>query len=445
MHAVKASSPISQFESRRFRTNYKISFRSPREDRYRNAYLLNLSMTGMFVRCEDPPAQGTDISFEIFPASGKDSVKGQAQVVWVRAREEGGDRPQGMGITIQRMSPEDRQLLREVVTQGLKQAGDLPEAEQLRSIVNDALGQPEHGEVDQPAGDAEAGNLSAPMAGDPISMSSGTYYDSTRKKRGMGFDILALAALLLLIGIGGSLFFLRGEKDAGSEPRAADDSRIAATSQQSGAGEASEAGGEDLGAKPGSVASESDTAPAPALPAATSEGGTSTVGSDSGVDGTVAAAPDADTQVAVAGSDPDLAEPDTVPAAEPPAQAPISQPPGPDHGVAGDAVQAWADAWSAQDVEGYLGSYAAAFDPPRNQGRRQWENSRRDKVAGPEFIRVTLSQLQVEKLGVDRAQATFQQEYRNNRMSDKVQKTLVLTWEDGRWKILEETVSAQIR
>jgi tetratricopeptide (TPR) repeat protein len=103
------------------------------------------------------------------------------------------------------------------------------------------------------------------------------------------------------------------------------------------------------------------------------------------------------------------------------------------------AVDAWAAAWSRQDVEAYLGAYADTFQVPGNATRESWEAQRRERVSGPKSISVTLDDPRVELVGERRARVTFQQHYRSDRFKSSARKTLLLGLsDDGRWRILEE-------
>ncbi|HSH08690.1 MAG TPA: FimV/HubP family polar landmark protein, partial [Burkholderiales bacterium] len=103
-----------------------------------------------------------------------------------------------------------------------------------------------------------------------------------------------------------------------------------------------------------------------------------------------------------------------------------------------ETVGAWAKAWSARDVEGYLGFYSPAFKPADGQSRSAWAKLRRVRVAGPRFIEVTISNIEVLQRDDRRAAATFEQQYRSDRFQDRVTKTLEFAREGARWLIVEE-------
>ena len=102
------------------------------------------------------------------------------------------------------------------------------------------------------------------------------------------------------------------------------------------------------------------------------------------------------------------------------------------------SIDAWAAAWSNQDVEGYLAAYADSFEVPGRQSRRQWEGLRRSRLTQPSRINVTLTYDTFEVVATDRIQVDFNQIYDSNLFSDRTNKRLVMVLEDSVWKILSE-------
>lgn len=115
--------------------------------------------------------------------------------------------------------------------------------------------------------------------------------------------------------------------------------------------------------------------------------------------------------------------------------------PAPDAAIAA-MVTAWAQAWSARDVERYLAFYAPAFKPPPGQTRAAWEKQRRARVGGPSVIEVGVSDLKVQRHDPTRAAASFRQRYRSDRYQDETDKTLELVRDGERWLIVEEKAGA---
>ena len=105
-----------------------------------------------------------------------------------------------------------------------------------------------------------------------------------------------------------------------------------------------------------------------------------------------------------------------------------------------EAVQAWAKAWSSQDAEAYLSSYAADFKAPGGESRAAWEKARRQRIAAPKSISVTVDDLKIALEGEARAKAAFRQGYRSDVLEPmQTAKTLVLVRNEGRWLIQQET------
>ncbi len=103
-----------------------------------------------------------------------------------------------------------------------------------------------------------------------------------------------------------------------------------------------------------------------------------------------------------------------------------------------DTVNGWVNAWSAQNVDGYLAYYAPEFKPAGGMPRRQWENQRRDRLKKPRFIKVTIRNTDVFLIDQQSARFSFEQAYKSDRYSDTSRKTLVLKKVNGQWQILRE-------
>jgi tetratricopeptide (TPR) repeat protein len=101
-------------------------------------------------------------------------------------------------------------------------------------------------------------------------------------------------------------------------------------------------------------------------------------------------------------------------------------------------VTGWATAWSAKDVEKYLGFYAPDFAPEGGTSRQAWEAQRRARIAKPKEIKVGVSDLKVEPAGGDRVQVVFTQEYQSDVLSNRSTKVLELTQVGGQWRIRRE-------
>jgi ketosteroid isomerase-like protein len=102
------------------------------------------------------------------------------------------------------------------------------------------------------------------------------------------------------------------------------------------------------------------------------------------------------------------------------------------------AVRAWAAAWAAKDMGGYLGAYGKEFDPPGNQDRKAWEEERRARIVGKSRIAVRLSDLDVSVNG-SKATAKFRQAYSADSLNISSRKTLDMVKAGERWVIVKES------
>src|SRR4029453_7306021 len=102
------------------------------------------------------------------------------------------------------------------------------------------------------------------------------------------------------------------------------------------------------------------------------------------------------------------------------------------------AVNAWAQAWSKKDADGYLSYYAKEFKTPGGEARDAWEKTRRARVAAPKSISVGVEGAKVTMNGADRATVTFRQNYKSDVLKSNNRKTLLMVRSGCRWQILEE-------
>lgn len=100
-------------------------------------------------------------------------------------------------------------------------------------------------------------------------------------------------------------------------------------------------------------------------------------------------------------------------------------------------VADWAKAWSAQDVPRYLSFYSSDFETPGRQARAAWESSRRARIVNKGKISVTVETPQVTVNGSS-ATVSFMQVYASDRFKEHTRKTLLMTRQDGGWKIRRE-------
>lgn len=105
------------------------------------------------------------------------------------------------------------------------------------------------------------------------------------------------------------------------------------------------------------------------------------------------------------------------------------------------AVNNWANAWSAKDVDNYVKSYSTKFVPPNKLSRSKWQEQRRVRLSKPKYIKVLLDNVRIEMLNQDLALVRFVQTYQSDNYKDQVNKQLLLNKVDGAWLISKEESS----
>lgn len=106
-----------------------------------------------------------------------------------------------------------------------------------------------------------------------------------------------------------------------------------------------------------------------------------------------------------------------------------------------ESVNNWAKAWSSQDVDKYLASYADSFKTPKGETRKTWEKTRRDRISAPSSINVELTNQKVTIVDNNNAKASFKQSYKANGKPIRTDKTLLLKKANGIWLIEQEIAS----
>lgn len=101
-------------------------------------------------------------------------------------------------------------------------------------------------------------------------------------------------------------------------------------------------------------------------------------------------------------------------------------------------VHGWAKAWTAQNVDSYLGYYSRDFEPPKGMTHKAWAEERRSRIEGKGRIRVEVSSPEVVVTG-NTAKVTFRQTYESDRLTARSRKVLVLTKNGGKWQIKQES------
>ena len=106
-----------------------------------------------------------------------------------------------------------------------------------------------------------------------------------------------------------------------------------------------------------------------------------------------------------------------------------------------EAVNNWAKAWSAKDLDKYFDSYADSFKPAKGESHKAWEQTRRDRISKPSSINVGIANPKVTLEGTDNAKVSFKQSYRADGKPISTSKTLVMKKVGGVWLIDQEVAS----
>lgn len=101
----------------------------------------------------------------------------------------------------------------------------------------------------------------------------------------------------------------------------------------------------------------------------------------------------------------------------------------------------WAKAWSQQNSEDYIAAYTDDYRPTPQLTHQQWIAQREVRLSKPLFIRIALSNIDINVLTDDLAEAYVIQRYESDTYQDAVRKRLMLIKSEGQWKIsLEQSL-----
>jgi hypothetical protein len=101
------------------------------------------------------------------------------------------------------------------------------------------------------------------------------------------------------------------------------------------------------------------------------------------------------------------------------------------------AVERWRTAWSARDVQGYIGAYSSDY-APHGMTHDTWSAQRRERLAAASSVKVSVDNLAVSFPDAGTAKAEFTQGYQADNYRDRVHKTLTLSRTESGWRIVRE-------
>lgn len=101
------------------------------------------------------------------------------------------------------------------------------------------------------------------------------------------------------------------------------------------------------------------------------------------------------------------------------------------------ALETWAKAWSAKDLDKYFAAYSPNFEPPKGQQRKDWEADRKARISSKSAIKVQIKDMAV-KWEDKKAVVTLTQSYQADEINATGKKVFDMVQESDQWLILRE-------
>ncbi|MCH9647268.1 MAG: PilZ domain-containing protein [Deltaproteobacteria bacterium] len=408
MNELLARRPVP-VESRRIPLEATVVLTQPETGFSREVAGVNLSMSGMFVSSAVLLDVGTLVDFRFDLGEDQQSIHGRAEVVWTREDAKGIRFPKGLGMRFLRLDAECRRRIRKAVESLIQESDAPPELRELRMVVEETLEDILSLESPAPVNPPALLNERTPhLASESRAMVARSELGS-----GRWLPIMGIGLLVLLVVSGSYFLARRGPQVRGSQVASQSASAVSDLPATKAPDLARQ-----LEADQDELTELRGFGPDEALSVST--------------DKTVKAPPGREQESLVeTGEAPGLA---LVPNSNGPKK--IAS-----HRVREEVqrvVMGWAKVWSDQEPERYLEYYSRRFVLPDGLSRSQWESQRRQRISQPQFVRVSLVDLEVAIQQEDLVQAHFLQNYRSDSFEDAVRKTLHLVREDDAWKISQE-------
>jgi murein L,D-transpeptidase YafK len=107
------------------------------------------------------------------------------------------------------------------------------------------------------------------------------------------------------------------------------------------------------------------------------------------------------------------------------------------------AFEQWRTDWESLDTDRYLANYAAAFQSD-GKNLAAWGAHKRRVNAGKAWVKIGVSNVSLFGYpgGEDLVVVTFEQDYRSSNLSNRTTKRQYWTRENGRWRVVFETVTS---
>ncbi len=95
----------------------------------------------------------------------------------------------------------------------------------------------------------------------------------------------------------------------------------------------------------------------------------------------------------------------------------------------------WAGAWERQDIESYLAYYSNDFIPGGGASLADWKKLRKSRLTRPEWIKVQIQNIVLQKISESEVKAEFQQTYISDTFKDEGKKVIHLLKQGNAWLI----------
>jgi len=116
-------------------------------------------------------------------------------------------------------------------------------------------------------------------------------------------------------------------------------------------------------------------------------------------------------------------------------------PPVADQSITGvlDALEAWREAWSSQNLDAYFSAYADDYQPDaRFDSLDAWKAYKKRVISNKSFIRIELEQVEVNMQGRDIATVKLLQRFHSNTYNGKDFKKITFKYTPQGWRIIAE-------
>ena len=105
-------------------TNAQVKVHFESQTGFVAAYAANISLTGIFIRTQQPRLPGTRLHFELKLPERRSLMRGVGEVVWSRPGAESEERPAGIGVRFLQIDQDSRELISRVVRRHFQRGDD---------------------------------------------------------------------------------------------------------------------------------------------------------------------------------------------------------------------------------------------------------------------------------------------------------------------------------